>query len=196
MSGGRIAAIVGDVMGRGLEAAASMAQIRSTIRAYAIEDPDPISVFRRVDEYFEMLELPQLVTAVYLLVEPGTGEVVIASAGHLPPLLIDVGGNRVLPTLGGTPFGVGGSERRALTVQLPQGAALVAITDGLVERRGEDIDEGVDRILQAAGPTWQHDAQKLLKRIVSAAAAQRTHDDDVTVLVLRRHQPASAHVPE
>ena len=187
VSGGRIAAIVGDVMGRGLEAAASMAQIRSTIRAYAIEDPDPVSVFRRVDEYFEMLDLPQLVTAVYLLVEPGTGEVVIASAGHLPPLLIDVGGNRVLPTLGGTPFGVGGSERQALTVQLPQGAALVAITDGLVERRGEDIDEGVDRILQAAGPEWQHDAQTLLKRIVSAAAAQRTHDDDVTVLVLRRH---------
>ncbi len=187
VSGGRIAAIVGDVMGRGLEAAASMAQIRSTIRAYAIEDPDPVSVFRRVDEYFEMLDLPQLVTAVYLLVEPGTGEVVIASAGPLPPLLIDVGGNRVLPTLGGTPFGVRGSERQALTVQLPQGAALVAITDGLVERRGEDIDEGVDRVLQAAGPKWQHDAQKLLKRIVSTAAAQRTHDDDVTVLVLRRH---------
>ena len=187
VGGGRIAAIVGDVMGRGLEAAASMAQVRSTIRAYAIQDPDPVSVFQRVDDYFEALDLPQLVTAVYLLVEPGTGEVAIASAGHLPPLLIDNDGNRILPTLGGTPFGVGGSERRAVTVQLPRGAALVAITDGLVERRGEDIDEGVDRILQAAGREWQHDAQKLLNRIVSAAAAQRTHDDDVTVLVLRRH---------
>jgi serine phosphatase RsbU (regulator of sigma subunit) len=187
VAGGRIAAIVGDVMGRGLDAAASMAQVRSTIRAYAIEDPDPVSVFRRVDEYFEMLDLPQIVTAVYLLVEPGTGEVVIASAGHLPPLLIDVGGNGALPTLGGTPFGVRGGEWQALTVQLPRGAALVAITDGLVERRGEDIDEGVQRILQAAGREWQHDAQMLLNRIVSAAAAQRTHDDDVTVLVLRRH---------
>ncbi len=185
---GRIAAIVGDVMGRGLEAAASMAQVRSTIRAYAIEDPDPVKVFRRVDDFFAALDLPQLVTAVYLLVEPGTGEVAIASAGHLPPLVIDAGGNRVLPTtLGGTPFGVGGSERQALTVQLPRGASLVAITDGLVERRGEDIDEGVDRILQAAGPEWQDDAHRLLTRIVSAAAAQRTHDDDVTVLVLRRH---------
>jgi serine phosphatase RsbU (regulator of sigma subunit) len=185
---GRVAAIVGDVMGRGLEAAASMAQVRSTIRAYAIEDPDPVRVFRRVDDYFAALDLPQLVTAVYLLVEPGTGEVSIVSAGHLPPLVVDAGGNHVLPTLGGTPFGVvGGSERRALTVNLPQGASLVAITDGLVERRGEDIDEGVDRILQAAGPEWQNDAQRLLNRLVSAAAAQRTHDDDVTVLVLRRH---------
>ncbi len=187
VGGGRIAAIVGDVMGRGLEAAASMAQVRSTVRAYAIEDPEPVSVFRRVDDFFAALDLPQLVTAVYLLVEPGTGEVVIASAGHLPPLVIDAAGNRVLPTRGGTPFGVGGSERQAHTVQIPRGASLVAITDGLVERRGEDIDEGVDRILQAAGPEWQDDAQKLLNRIVSAAAAQRTHDDDVTVLVLRRH---------
>jgi serine phosphatase RsbU (regulator of sigma subunit) len=184
---GRVAAIVGDVMGRGLEAAASMAQVHSTIRAYAIQDADPVSVFQRVDDYFAALDLPQLVTAVYLLVEPGTGDVAIASAGHLPPLLIEVDGNRVLPTLGGTPFGAGGSERKAVTVQVPRGACLVAITDGLVERRGEDIDEGVDRILQAAGPEWQDDAQRLLNRIVSAAAAQRTHDDDVTVLVLRRH---------
>ena len=172
-------------MGRGLEAAASMAQVRSTIRAYAIENPDPVSVFQRVDDYFEALDLPQLVTAVYLLVEPGTGEVAIASAGHLSPLVIDVGGNRVLPTQGGTPFGVGGSKRQALTVQLPRGAALVAITDGLVERRGEDIDTGLARVRRAATAAGPRDSARLLRGVLGTAGAE-AGDDDVTVLVLAR----------
>src|SRR4051812_1570651 len=183
---GRIAAVVGDVMGRGLDAAAAMAQIRSTIRAYAVDDPRPDSVFDRVDAFFETLDSAQLVTAIYFLLDPRNDAVHIVSAGHLPPLLIDGDGSRLCGTAGGTPFGVGRFGREVATVNLPSGAALVAITDGLVERRGEDIDAGVDRLLEATSDASGWSAKQILDHIVRVAAAERTHDDDVTVVVLRR----------
>ena len=186
VGGGRIAAVVGDVMGRGVEAAAAMAQIRSTIRAYAVDDYDPVSVFTRVDCFFETLDLSQLVTALYFLVDEEQDVVHIASAGHLQPLLIDETGSRLVETASGTPFGVGGFQREITTINLPPGAALVAITDGLVERRGEDIDKGVQRIVDATAGTSGWSAQAILDHVVRVAAAERTHDDDVTVLVLRR----------
>ena len=84
------------------------------------------------------------------------------------------------------PFGVGRPDRHALTVRLDRGDALVLITDGLVERRGEDIDEGIGRVLTAAAASSAARAEELLGRIL-AATEHRGHDDDVTVLVLRRH---------
>lgn len=185
---GRVVAMVGDVMGRGVDAAASMAQIRSTVRAYAIEDPDPVAVFRRVDAFFDRLDLQQLVTMVYLLVDPTDGTVQIGNAGHMSPLVVDGDGSRPLPTRSDLPFGVCLGERRSSTVRLAPGSSLVLITDGLVERRGEDIDDSVLRLSEATDDAWQSDAETLLARIVSAAPSRRTHDDDVTVLVLRRNQ--------
>jgi serine phosphatase RsbU (regulator of sigma subunit)/anti-sigma regulatory factor (Ser/Thr protein kinase) len=186
LDSGRIAAVVGDVMGRGVEAAAAMAQIRSTIRAYAVDDADPVRVFTRVDRFFDQLDLSQLVTALYFLAGSDSDVVQIASAGHLRPILIDERGSRLVETAGGTPFGVGGFRREASIVELPRGSALVAVTDGLVERRGEDIDEGVQRIVDATAAAGSWSAQAILDHIVRVAAAERTHDDDVTVLVLRR----------
>jgi serine phosphatase RsbU (regulator of sigma subunit) len=186
VGGGRIAAIVGDVMGRGVQAAAAMAQIRSTIRAYALDDPDPISVFRRVDHFFESLEPAQLVTVLYVLVDPDADAVHIANAGHLDPLLVGPEGSRSIATDVGLPFGVTLDDRRMSTVELPPGSALVAVTDGLVERRGEDIDDGIARVQAATQHTRGWTARRLLTHIVDSASAEREHDDDVTVLVLRR----------
>jgi serine phosphatase RsbU (regulator of sigma subunit) len=183
---GRLAAVVGDVMGRGVEAAAAMAQIRSTIRAYAVDDPDPALVFKRIDRFFESLDLAQLVTVIYFLVDPDNDVVHVANAGHLGPLLIDADGSRTVATTGGTPFGVGEYPREVTTLSLPPGASLVAITDGLVERRGEDIDDGIARVVEATHGAVGWTAQALLDHVVSVAAHDRTHDDDVTVLVLRR----------
>jgi serine phosphatase RsbU (regulator of sigma subunit)/anti-sigma regulatory factor (Ser/Thr protein kinase) len=183
---GRLAAVVGDVMGRGLEAAAAMAQIRSTIRAYAIDNPNPAVVFSRVDGFFRTLELDQLVTAVYLLVDPSGNSVQIASAGHLPPILVGPEGCEVVDVSGGLPFGVVADERRVATVDLMPGAAIVAITDGLVERRGEDIDLGMARLLAGCHAASGLNAAQLLSLVVTSASAESMHDDDVTVLVLRR----------
>ncbi len=185
---GRFVAVVGDVMGRGVRAAAAMAQIRSTMRAYAIDDPDPVSVFHRIDAFFECLDLDQLVTALYFLVDADTGTVRVASAGHPPPLLVDTGGSRLVPTANGTPFGVSAFPREVTVVSLPPGSALVAVTDGIVERRGEDIDDGIARIVRATREVRGWNAHRLLTHIVSIAAADRAHDDDETVLVLHRRR--------
>jgi serine phosphatase RsbU (regulator of sigma subunit) len=179
-------AIVGDVMGRGVEAAAAMAQIRSTMRAYAVDDPEPTSVFARVDNFFEALDLSQLVTAIYFLVDPMSDTVHVASAGHLAPLFVDKSGSRIVPTLIGPPFGVDRVERRAVSLTVPTGTSLVALTDGLVERRGEDIDEGIARIVDATKESSEATARELLDYVVATAGGGKIHDDDVTVLVLRR----------
>jgi serine phosphatase RsbU (regulator of sigma subunit) len=183
---GRVVAVVGDVMGRGVEAAAAMAQIRSTIRAYAIDDPDPAVVLRRVDTFFDLLDLDQLVTVLYFLVDETSDEVHVGNAGHLRPLLVDETGARVIETTQDLPLGVGTDSRSISTVALPPGSSLVAITDGLVERRGEDIDEGIDRIVAAARHAPLGTAQGLLQHIIASASAAAMSDDDVTVVVLRR----------
>ena len=181
---GRFAALVGDVMGRGLAAAASMAQVRSTVRAYAAEDPDPATVFSRVDAFFAATRLDQLVTMVYLLIDPSSDTVQVAVAGHLPPLLVSDDAQMV-STKAEPPFGVGRPDRHALTLTLDQGDCLVLITDGLVERRGEDIDAGIGRVLAAAAASSVTSADQLLE-VVLSAERHRDSDDDVTVLVLRR----------
>ena len=163
-----------------------MAQIRSTIRAYALDDPEPVSVFQRVDAFFDVLDLAQLVTVLYLLVDPESGVVHLGNAGHLPPLLLDGGSGRVLPTATGTPFGVANLPRDVVMLELPPANTLVVVTDGLVERRGEDIDHGLARILRAAVAAPGTEAQTVLSHVVTAGGGRRIHDDDVTVLVLRR----------
>jgi serine phosphatase RsbU (regulator of sigma subunit)/anti-sigma regulatory factor (Ser/Thr protein kinase) len=185
---GRIAAVVGDVMGRGIEAAAAMAQTRAIIRAYAVDDPDPAAVLTKVDHYFDVLEGGQLVTALYLLIATDTGEVTIATAGHLPPIVVRAGGAGELAAVEiGPPFGIDAGPRESTALCLPAESGLIAFTDGLVERRGEDIDIGTGAILAACrGLADITDASTLLSQVVNAAPAGG-QDDDVTVLALYRH---------
>jgi serine phosphatase RsbU (regulator of sigma subunit) len=187
LSGGRVVAVVGDVMGRGVQAAAAMAQTRTMIRAYAVDDPDPVSVLTRVDRYLQVIESAQLITALYLLIDAVSGEVRIATAGHLPPLIVGPGGGVLAPVLVGTPLGIDAGPRKATVLTLERNRSLVAFTDGLVERRGEDIGAGIDEILASARATAEFDdAWKLLYQVVGAAP-QGGQDDDVTVLALYRH---------
>jgi serine phosphatase RsbU (regulator of sigma subunit)/anti-sigma regulatory factor (Ser/Thr protein kinase) len=186
LSDGRCVAVVGDVMGRGVAAAASMAQVRTMIRSYAVDDPAPSVVLQKVDAFFTEFELSQLVTVLYCLIRPESGVVDIGNAGHLPPLLVDAHGSRIVPTIVGPPLGVDPTAREAATVTVAEGSALVVITDGLVERRGEDIDHGVQRVLQATGNSSLTSARALLRRAVTASGPTADHDDDVTVLVLHR----------
>jgi serine phosphatase RsbU (regulator of sigma subunit) len=183
------AAVVGDVMGRGVAAAAAMAEIRTIIRSYAIEDPSPAAVFEKVDSYFDRFDIAQLVTVLYCLVDLDTGTVEIGNAGHLPPILIQPGGSQWLPTLVGPPFGVPAHERQAVAHPLHSGGGLAFFTDGLVERRGEDIDVGLQRALSATVGGSETNAETLLRRLVRAGGANHQHDDDITVVVLLRKDP-------
>lgn len=184
LSGGRFIAVIGDVMGRGVEAAAAMAQTRTMIRAYAVDDPDPAKVFSKVDTYFEATEYSQLVTVLYFLIDLSSGRIEVGNAGHLPPLLVESGRPRVLAVDVGTPFGVGGFTRTATGFDVPIGSTLIAFTDGVVERRGEDIDIGIDRLLRHVDSVAIDNATGLINRLTSAVSAD-VRDDDVTVLALR-----------
>jgi len=163
---GRVVAIVGDVMGRGVEAAAAMAQVRTMIRAYAVVDPEPAMVFSKVDAFFHLADLSQFVTVLYFLIETESGVLHVGNAGHLPPIVLD-------------------AEGIATTISVSPGASVLVITDGLVERRGEDIDVGIGRILEATDGESFANLEQLIKRAIEATAPA-THDDDVTILALRR----------
>jgi serine phosphatase RsbU (regulator of sigma subunit) len=165
-----------------------MARIRSTIRAYVLDDPDPSRVAEKLDYYFAEFELGQFVTVIYFLVLPESDFVRVVNAGHLPPVLVTAWGSELVDTSVGLPFGVGGDTRAVSEVALPPGAALVAITDGLVERRGEDMDEGMDRVLRAVSERTYRHAHDILTDIVGSSPAGSSHDDDVTVVVLQRRE--------
>lgn len=191
LADGRFVALVGDVMGRGVSAAAAMAQVRTALRAYAIDDPDPRSVFARVDAFFEVSGFSQLVTVLFLLVDPASGEVELGNAGHLPPLLVDAQGSHLVVTAIGTPFGVGGLPRESTSMRLVPDASLVVITDGLVERRHEDIDVGIERVRTALADAPRDSTADELLKVALRGAGDIDHDDDVTVLVLSRQQLSS-----
>jgi serine phosphatase RsbU (regulator of sigma subunit) len=182
----RVVAVVGDVMGRGVEAAAAMAQIRTMIRAYAIVDANPTLVFEKVDRFFDLSGLSQLVTVLYFVIDTATGTVDMGNAGHLPPILVDSSGSRTVPTPVGTPFGVGEVRRQTSRITLSPDSTLVVVTDGLVERRGEDIDQGIERLLLATACGEPLTASDLVQRMLQSGIRSSLQDDDVTVLALRR----------
>jgi serine phosphatase RsbU (regulator of sigma subunit) len=183
---GRLAIVVGDVMGRGVGAAAAMAQMRSAIRAYIAIDPEPDQVMANLDRLLARDAVARLVTLIYLVADPDTDSVTLVHAGHLPPLLVDpTGGVQLLSLPPSIPLGAGPDERRSITVPLSPGAGVLAFTDGLVERRAEDIDAGLARLAKFAATI---PAGELARRLPELVAAMRDDErqDDVTVLVAQR----------
>lgn len=185
LDGGRFGVFVGDVMGRGVRAAAVMAQMRSTLRALVALDPDPAAVARNLDRVFEVLQVEQLVTAVYALVHEGGRLVEVVNAGHPAPLLLRADGEvEVLRPAGTLLLGVGGGERSVLRTGLAAGDTLLLHTDGLVERPDEDADVGTARLAAALRDLRDDDLGTWLDRVVEQVRDPR-RDDDVAALLLR-----------
>ena len=186
LDAGRFALFIGDVMGRGVHAAAAMAQMRSALRALVAVDPDPVSVLTRLDRYFERYELDQLVTMLYMVVVPETDEVLVANAGHLPPVVVHADGTRETVRLNEDRLlGAPSAQRSVTAVPLREGDTLLAFTDGLVERRGEDIDAGQRRLLAASASLASGDVAISLDLLVRELA-DPDRDDDVAAIVVRR----------
>ena len=183
---GRVALFVGDVMGRGVGAAAAMAQVRAAVRAYAAVDASPACVLTRLDQMYEQYPTDQLVTLVYMLADPGRDELLVANAGHPPPVVLRADGStEQLPLAEGAPLGVGFAERQERAVALRPGDAVLAFTDGLIERRDEDITDGQERLLRQVPTLAGEDLEGALKAVV-AAVRDPLRDDDVAALVARR----------
>jgi GAF domain-containing protein len=186
LDGGRIALFVGDVMGRGVEAAAAMAQIRAAVRAYAAVDPTPASVMERLDLMYTTYPTDQLVTLVYLVVDPAADELVVANAGHPAPMVLRADGTAdELPPAESAPLGTVSQPRAKTTFAFRHGDTLLAFTDGLVERRGEDIDRGLGRVRDSLAGLVQGHLSHALEEL-ALKLRDPSRDDDVALLAARR----------
>ncbi|MEV7400063.1 SpoIIE family protein phosphatase [Streptomyces sp. NPDC091267] len=185
LGAGRTALVIGDVMGRGVRAAAVMGQLRTAVRAYARLDLPPHEVLQLLDGLAAEIDASQIATCAYAVHDPNEGRLVYSSAGHLPILVRDEDGTvhrAEGPT--GPPLGTGGWIHTSGTIALPPGSTAVLYTDGLVERRSEDIDEGVaslERALSGAKGSPQVVCDRLMRSLNITAE----HDDDVAVLVVQ-----------
>lgn len=189
---GRLACFVGDVMGRGVAAASVMAQMRSAIRTLVAVDPEPGAVMDGLDRVFDALHVEeQLVTVVYAVADPALNQLEVINAGHPPPLLLAASGEReVLDHPSTLILGVGGGRRTVRTAELRPGDRLLLFTDGLVERRGEDADAGLGRLVAAVHAPPGDDPEQWLSEVVEEVR-DPVRDDDVLALLVSR-DPAGA----
>jgi phosphoserine phosphatase RsbU/P len=193
---GKLGVVVGDVAGSGLEAAVIMGRMRSALRAYALETPDPATALRMLDRKIQYFEPNAMATVLYGLYTPGTGDFTVSSAGHLPPVLAASGGQAgLLPLRPDPPIGTADDpQRRSASFFIPPGALLCCYTDGLVERRGQVLDQGLDTLaatlgkLVAVGPgaTTEPIAEDACAEIMRALVGSTAAQDDIAVLVLSR----------
>lgn len=185
LGGGRTALVIGDVMGRGVRAAAVMGQLRTAVRAYARLDLPPHEILQLLDGLAAEIDANQIATCAYAIHDPNEGTLVHASAGHPPILVRDEHGvvqRADEPT--GPPLGTGGWTHSSGSIPLAPGSTAVLYTDGLVERRDKDLDEGIAVLERAlAGATGT--PQVICDRLVRSAGVTPEHDDDVAVLVLQ-----------
>jgi serine phosphatase RsbU (regulator of sigma subunit) len=182
LSDGRVAFAVGDVMGRGVAAAAAMSQIRAALRALVAVDPDPRTVLTRLDLLYERFPSDQLVTLVYALADPELDQLSISSAGHPAPVIVRGGGTAELVRCpAGTILGVGSDRRQAVAVPFVAGDTLLLYTDGLLERRDEDLEVSEARLLATCRTLQSQSRAERLDRLV-AQLRDSSRDDDVAVL--------------
>lgn len=185
---GRVVLVVGDVMGKGVQAAAGMGRLRSALRALAHSNPLPEAVLQGLDRVFTATEgTDQIATMVYVLVNPGARRAAIAGAGHLPLVLQRAGEPPVLVDAGGAATPLGWPEPRSQrTLELGPGDLLLGFTDGLVERRGADIDQGLGELLALTNRSHES-LDDLVDDLVSNLLASARGRDDATVLAVRFH---------
>jgi len=182
---GELGLVVGDVVGHDLAAATAMGQLRNALRAYALDDSSPASVLTRLNRAADLLDMVELATCIYAILDPRTLTVRWSSAGHLAPLVSDESGTAGLAAVDpGPPLGALREPDYVDSVlQLRPGDALVLYTDGLVERRGETIDAGLDDLAAIRGPHPSADA--MCDLLVSTLLGERSRGDDVTLLVVQ-----------
>lgn len=182
---GRLVVFIGDVMGHGVEAAAAMAQMRAAVRAYVASDPDPATVVQRLDGLSELFEISRLVTLALLVIDPAVGSLAIVNAGHCPVLVVsEQGVAQYISAPTSPPVGAGHDDRTAVTWPFVGGSTLLLYTDGLIERRGEDIDASLARLAEHASCLAAEGLTDCLVKLVDALQSDGW-DDDVTAVAVR-----------
>ncbi len=182
---GQLGMVVGDVAGSGLPAAVIMGRIRSALRSYALEFPGPGEVLAKLDrkmQYFEEGDI--MATVSYALLDPGSGQLDISSAGHFAPVIAAPGERGAVAQIAvDPPIGVMDiPHRKTTTLPLPPGAVLCMFTDGLVERRDALIDDGIARLCEAvtSGPP-----ESVCVSVMQALVGHSHAGDDIALLTVR-----------
>lgn len=171
--------VVGDVSGRGLQAATTMANLRFAARAFVSEGHSLVDVLSKLSSMWDFDRGQQFATVLIGEVDVTGHQLVLASAGHLPPLLVTPNYTEFLEVPVGTPIGISPKDYRATrAMDIPPGATLLAFTDGLVERRTEAVDEGLDR-LRVTAAHHMGPIDEMLDNILGAIIPGGAQDDTV-----------------
>jgi anti-sigma regulatory factor (Ser/Thr protein kinase) len=197
LDGGRIGVVVGDCVGRGLSAAVVMGQLRSACRALLLEIGEPARVLTALDEFAGRVPGAACTTVFCGVLDPATGVLSYSSAGHPPPIVVGPDGETVLLEDGLlVPLCVApGLPRPSAEVTVPLASTLLLYTDGLVERRREVIDTGIEQAADALRAGRTVGVEALAQRIMTELPPDGGFDDDVAVLVYRRPGPLSITFP-
>jgi serine phosphatase RsbU (regulator of sigma subunit) len=180
----RFAFVVGDVSGRGLAAATIMAGLRYTVRAYAAIGYSPARILEMASKEINIDSDGHFATVLVGLVDNDRREVTLANAGHLPALLLNGDQSKFIEAPVGHPLGIAAPIYDSVTIPFAPNSTLIAYTDGLVERRTEGIDVGLERLRQAA-TVDSPSVDDLLTSIVDDLFAEHVSDDDTAILAIR-----------
>lgn len=211
LSGTRVGLVVGDVVGHGLQAAATMGRLRTSVRAFAQLDMAPDELLTRLDDLVgqpaedwsdacggavETYDVTTGATCLYAVYDPVSRRCVMARAGHLPPAVVGPGGEVSFPDLpAGPPLGLGGLPFESTEIDLPVGSLLALFTDGLVEARDHDVGRGLDTLGRVLGDR-SASLEELCDRAVSELVPGGTSADDTALLLVRTRSLGADRVAE
>jgi serine phosphatase RsbU (regulator of sigma subunit) len=185
---GRIGVVVGDVVGRGLHAAAAMGQLRSATSAAVLATQSPSRALGVLDRMAVRIEGGTCATAFSATIDLERSEVTYSSAGHPPPLMIDRDGRcALLDRAQSLPLGVELAEGpwKDATAPFPRGSTLVLYTDGLVERRGESFDDGIQRLMDCLTALVDQSCDDLADALIAALRNEQPREDDIALIIVR-----------
>ena len=184
---GRIGLAIGDVAGHGVRAAALMGQLRTALRAYALEGHSPGETLRRVDALLHATRARGMATAAYAVVDPESGQLTIAAAGHPPALHVAASGEaRLVDVPPGPPLGVlQFAQYESTQTEMAAGDGLLLYTDGLIERRGVPLAESLKRLPRAGAAPLPDTAEDMCERVLEAMLPDGDARDDVALVALR-----------
>jgi len=185
LPGGHVAIAVGDVVGHDITAAATMGQLRSVYRALLVESPSPTTVIDRLQASWPLLGLQRMATALFATLDLDTGLLHMASAGHPPPLLVSEGRAEFLPVVPSRILGAPPSPAVEWSGVVPPGATVVMFTDGLIESRTSDLDEGMERLRASACRRATTGPDELCDRLLADLAGS-DRADDIALLAFTR----------
>ncbi|GGO54674.1 histidine kinase [Streptomyces daqingensis] len=194
LPGARVALVMGDVVGHGLHAAATMGRLRTAVHNFSALDLPPEELLVHLDELVVRIDQDSVTagddqtvtgaTCLYVIYDPVSRNCVLGSAGHPPPALVRPDGTVEFPDVPpGLPLGIGGRPYESTELRLPEGSRLVLFTDGLVERRGQDIDTGLRQLGDALAQA-RESAEETCDAVLGALRPER-QSDDIALLVAR-----------